>query len=611
MTDFTPDGATRPASSHLDSEEARELRERILRELAEVKGRIDLASEMGSGTRAKEQLRAAHHAQKVARLNDAADWIVRHEGSALEHFASGPEIEPSRIDPVVVAVRTQEEADLFRFATLDWSVPVSAGYGRRNRFLVFDRQNDKLVAVFSLGDPVISQASRDRAIGWDMQQRNARLYHVYDAFVLGAVEPYRQLLGGKLAALLTMSNEVREFLTAKYSGTTTEISKAQKDPTPVLITTSSALGRSSVYNRVTFEGRRVLHSVGFTRGFGHFQFSDELFGDILTFVREDVLPTPSTKLGSSKYGSGPNWRFRVIRTALNALDIDEDHLQHNVRREVFLAPVAHGWREYLCGEREKFVPYDMPAAAIGEYYRERWAIARAERKPGYRFWSRDEARISPQLSVRQLSLSMPTSSPPGRVDLGAYHLAVGVGKRGLVRRRKGSRGDGIAYMSLLQGLGEDVQIADVTWASGEREVVGEMPGRTSPLRLSVASSEVFQRMGILDFRIARASGSAGRVRYVQPNPQELREIFGFDVANVLDRLGEASVGTRRDLLGDEACAPERLCVIFPLENRLVPALVWAITRALPLGEAASTVHTITEPRVIRGAPTSENLVLNE
>lgn len=609
MTKPTPGGEARPASPHLDTQQAQELRERILRELAEVKGRIDLATEMNDGLRSKEQLRVAHQAQKAARLKDAAQWIVRHEDAALEHFADGSQIDPRRIDPVVVAVRTGAEADLFRFATLDWSVPVSAGYGRRTRFLVFDRQNDKLIAVFSLGDPVISQSARDRAIGWETEHRNSRLYHVYDAFVLGAVEPYRQLLGGKLAALLTLSNEVRDLLTAKYSGTTTEIAKERKDPTPVLITTSSALGRSSVYNRVTYHGRLMLHSVGFTRGFGHFQFSDELFGDLVTFVRGEVLPTPATKVGSSKYGSGPNWRFRVIRTALKALDIDESHLQHNVRREVFLAPVADGWREYLCGERDDFVPYDMPAAAIGEYYRERWAIGRAERKPGYRFWSREEARISPQLTTWQLRSSVPSGAPPGRIDMGAYHLAIGVAKQLLIARAKSNGGNGIAYISRLQGPDDDVEIADVTWPSGEREVVGAIPGVAATLKLSVGTSALFRNMGVIDFRIARVSGSQGRVRYVEMNPAKLNTTFGFDVESLLDRLGEASLGTRGDLLGDEGPAGERLCVVFPFENRELPVLLWTLSRGLSVTRSARSDSPIGEPRLIRRAPSANSLIL--
>jgi Domain of unknown function (DUF4338) len=608
MTELTPGGEARPASQHLDRQQVQELRERVLRELAEVKGRIDLATEMNDGLRAKAQLRVAHQAQKAARFKDAAQWIVGHEDAALEHFANGSEIDPRRIDPVVVAVRTGREADLFRFATLDWSVPVSAGYGRRTRFLVLDRQNDKLIAVFSLGDPVISQSARDRAIGWEIEQRMSRLYHVYDAFVLGAVEPYRQLLGGKLAALLTLSNEVRDFLTAKYSGTTTEIRKAQKDPTPVLITTSSALGRSSVYNRVTYHGRLMLHSVGFTRGFGHFQFSDDLFGDLVTFVRREVLPTPVTKVGSSKYGSGPNWRFRVIRTALKALDIDENHLQHNVRREMFLAPVADGWREYLCGDRDDFVPYDMPAAAIGDYYRERWAIGRAERKPGYRFWTREEARISPQLT-RQLRFSMPSSAPPGRIDMGAYHLAVGVAKQRFGARAKSNGGDGIAYVSRLQGPDGDVEIADVTWPSGEREVVGEIPGVVAALKLSVNASELFRNMCVADLRIARVSGGSGRVRYVEMNSTKLNTTFGFDLESVLDRLGEASVGTRRELLGEKGSAGHRLCVIFPVESRELPALLWTLARGLSVTRSAQSDSPIGEPQLVRRAPSGESLAL--
>ena len=377
-------------------------------------------------------------AQKAARLKDAAQWIVRHEDVAIEHFADGSEIDPRRIDPVVVAVRTAAEADLFG-SRLSTGRCRLCGYGRRTRFLVFDRQNDKLIAVFSLGDPVISQSARDRAIGWDTGHRNSRLYHVYDAFVLGAVEPYRQLLGGKLAALLTLSNEVRDLLTAKYSGTTTEISKEQKDPTPVLITTSSALGRSSVYNRVTYDGQLMLHSVGFTRGFGHFQFSDDLFGDLVTFVRGEVLPTPATKVGSSKYGSGPNWRFRVIRTALKALDIDESHLQHNVRREVFLrqsrmagvsifAASAMTSCPTICRPRRS-ASTTVSAGRSGGRSASRATDSGAARRRG-------SARNCRRGTALLRALQRP--SRPDRHD--AYHLAVGVAKQLFIARARATAG---------------------------------------------------------------------------------------------------------------------------------------------------------------------------
>ena len=53
------------------------------------------------------------------------------------------------------------EGDLFRAATLLWSVPVSRGYGRRMRYLVMDESNNKLIGLFALGDPVFNLKSRD------------------------------------------------------------------------------------------------------------------------------------------------------------------------------------------------------------------------------------------------------------------------------------------------------------------------------------------------------------------------------------------------------------------------------------------------------------------
>lgn len=99
-----------------------------------------------------------------------------------------------------------------------------------------------------------------------------------DAFVLGAVPPYRQLLGSKLVAMVATSGETADLIESKYRGTQTIISKERKDPRPVLLTTTSALGRSSLFNRLKYRDRLLYRSIGYTEGYGHFQFSDALFG---------------------------------------------------------------------------------------------------------------------------------------------------------------------------------------------------------------------------------------------------------------------------------------------------------------------------------------------
>ena len=305
----------------------------------------------------------------------------------------GSEVVPGNIDPEVTVVDSDHDSALFRYASLQWSVPVSQGYGRRTKFLVRDRSNGKLIGIFALGDPVFNLRARDSIVQWNQQQRQERLYNVLDAFVLGAVDPYRQLLGGKLMALLTTSENALEVIEQKYAGTTTKIQGVEKLPRPVLITTTSALGRSSVYNRLNLRDRKVFTSVGFTEGYGHFQFSDELFARLAAYVGS------SQELRGNRYGDGPNWKIRTLRVSLETLGFRGDMLRHGLKREVFLAPLGVGWRAFLRGETERIGWYRYETEDIAQWYRSRWAEPRAVRMPGYASFDRNTLRLSGDLEA--------------------------------------------------------------------------------------------------------------------------------------------------------------------------------------------------------------------
>jgi hypothetical protein len=326
-------------------------------------------------------------------LDRANDFVAQWEDAVLDYFADGSDVEPAKISPVVQPVTTDLYAAIFRYASLLWSVPVSQGYGRRNRFLVLDQNNGMLIGIFALGDPVFNLRVRDNYIGWNQVQRKERLYNVFDAFVLGAVEPYRQLIAGKLVAMCAVSNEVIATVEDKYTGTTTVIDKQVKIARPVLVTTTSALGRSSIYNRISLDGRPVFQQVGYTEGFGHFQVSDELFAALAESVEN------LDGFRGNRYGQGPNWKLRTIRLALERLDLDGDLLRHGVRREVFLAPLAEGWRAFLRGDTDTIKPIDRPLDRIGSHFRERWAVPRAGRRPEFKDWNREDLRISTHLET--------------------------------------------------------------------------------------------------------------------------------------------------------------------------------------------------------------------
>ena len=224
----------------------------------------------------KHAVRALHAAHRAERDQAEATFVQEHAARLFHHFADGAEVDPARVEPELVPVASgTDEAALFRVATRFWSVPVSRGFGRRLRYLVRDRHNDKLIGLLALGSPVFNLAARDAHIRWDVRAREQRLTRVMDAYVLGAVEPYASLLGGKLVGSLVGSAEVARQFADKYAGVAGRISGQADSPDLVLVTTTSSLGRSSVYNRLRLrssDGGDLVryHPVGYTAGHGHF-----------------------------------------------------------------------------------------------------------------------------------------------------------------------------------------------------------------------------------------------------------------------------------------------------------------------------------------------------
>jgi hypothetical protein len=165
----------------------------------------------------KESIRALHFEQRRDGLKDHRTFVKSALPKLVTHFANGSEVDPEKVQPRLELVKADTwQSDLFRLASLSWSVPVSYGFGRRLRYLVWDEHNGKLIGIIALGDPVYNLRVRDELIGWTVKDRSKRLVNVLDAYVLGSVPPYNMLLGGKLVACLIRTKEVRDDFARKY-----------------------------------------------------------------------------------------------------------------------------------------------------------------------------------------------------------------------------------------------------------------------------------------------------------------------------------------------------------------------------------------------------------
>jgi len=322
-------------------------------------------------------------------VESAAPALSPQEEKLLNYIASGNEVIPEHIKPKLVQVKPDTEySSLFRYACLHWSIPISDGYGRRLRFLIFDEGNDRLMGLFALGDPVYAIKDRDKWIGWDAEEKAERLYHVMDAYVLGAVPPYSRLLAGKLVALAISTNEVREAFALRYGNRRTVISKKKK-PHLTLITTTSALGRSSIYNRVRYHKRLVMESVGFTNGWGEFHFSNGVYEELSEFASLHCSPTAKNGV----WGVGFRNRRELVRKALSKLGFPQEMLNHGIKRELFVTPLALNTRSFLRGQAEKPLYFNRPFERAVEFWRERWLLPRAERDLSYRDFDPEEWRL--------------------------------------------------------------------------------------------------------------------------------------------------------------------------------------------------------------------------
>jgi len=291
-----------------------------------------------------------------------------YEDKVKEFIAKPEDINILKIDPYLKVVRSNKVADqrLWAYATSFWSVPVTKGFGRRIRFFVFDRQNDKLMGIIGLADPIIGLSVRDEgSIGWTKDQKLERLYNCMTAYILGAIPPYNSVLGAKMVALSLMFPKVRKVFYEKYKDSAEE---KGKPPFLIYIDTLGAFGKSSIYTRL-----KGWNFIGYTKGQSHLHItangSWELIREV---VNADVFQ-------SYKFGDGPNWKMRVLKAGLRELGLSEKLLSIGWQRGYYRLPLAENWQTFLRGETDKLIYKSLSRSSLIDYWKTRWVIPRLEK----------------------------------------------------------------------------------------------------------------------------------------------------------------------------------------------------------------------------------------
>lgn len=316
----------------------------------------------------KEIIKQSMSISRKEILNKNREWIEKHIDSAKKNLARGKDILKSKISPRIEICKTQKQHNLFRIFRYYWSSPYSEYVGRRIRLLIRDDglNSSPIIGIAALGSSIIHIPNRDKWIGWDKQIRTNNIIYIMDAYVLGALPPYNYLLGGKLISYILTSNEIREIYRKKYKDKITIIRRRKANDLMCLFTTG-LYGNSSQYNRLKFQNRLLYIPIGDTCGYGTLHISHETFSSMNQLLIEQGI------MIINRFGNGPNWRMRVIRSASDIIGVDSDILlKHSFKRRIYAIPLARNFRSFLLGKANKPIYYNLPIRTLVEFWKERW-----------------------------------------------------------------------------------------------------------------------------------------------------------------------------------------------------------------------------------------------
>lgn len=367
-----------------------ELKQEIIQSLKQQGFKITENYEILPNGVSKEDLKKAHHLRKLEQLKKRRKFILNKNNLKLvkEYSVNGDDLEVDSIKVVLKKIETDEDVTLFRWWNLTWwSLPYERPFGRQIRYLLWDKTHDAVFGLVQLQSPPLHSKVRDSYLGLTRENKDYWLNQSMYAQRVGAVPPYNYLLGGKLVAMSLVSKELRQLYVSKYKGKKT-ILRERKLPTRLLfITTTSAYGKSSMYERLKYGKIPISIFIGYTQGSGTFHISDSTYQKLIRYLQ---LLGVNTKRG---YGTGPSRKLRLISKAFRELGFKSKNgkpfVYHNIKRGYYLFPHVSNLNDVVHkGKKPKYYKFTM--SDLYKYWYNRWLLPRSQRCTSWRKFNIDQ-----------------------------------------------------------------------------------------------------------------------------------------------------------------------------------------------------------------------------
>lgn len=156
-------------------------------------------------------------------------------------------------------------------------------------------------------------------------------------------------------------------------------------------------------------------------------------------------------------------------------------------------------------------------------------------------------------------------------------------KMGTNEELKGNR-----YFALVSGPDEiQLEVAYTIWEDGDGQIETVDAGN-SPLPYSrlghggrIGILKLNQKEKFMEIRIAKVNEDLWST-FVQTNEEELNDILGENVSDLLNKFGAIEFGKRSFLLSDISNRRNHLGVTFKAENITIPFVIYTLSRPLAM-----------------------------
>lgn len=321
----------------------------------------------------KKTIRLIHAMKRREQLKLHKRFLIDNIDKIKSYSTYGGNLDPKRIDLRLIEVRKRSDYSKFFFwwNLIWWSIPYDRPIGRQMRFILWDDYHDMPFGLFCLQSPPLRSGVRDQFLGLNSNNVEYWINQSLYGQRIGALPPYNELLGGKMVALSLVSDEVRNKYSNKYHDKTTILKKRTIPSDLLFITTTSAFGRSSIYERIKYNGENISQFIGFTSGNGTFHIPEDLYLNCINYLNQKGI---DTRRG---YGTRPSRKMKLLEIALRQLKISKFR-NHNIKRGYYIFKNIKNLHEVI-HEAKNPIWCNRPLHEMAEFWLNRWCIPRSQR----------------------------------------------------------------------------------------------------------------------------------------------------------------------------------------------------------------------------------------